>query len=85
MPEYLAELYLSTTGQDGFADAARRVRAAASEMGLQGTPVRCLEALFVPEDETCLFRLEAADASLVRELGERAALLFAHVAPAIAG
>ena len=63
---------------DGWADldrvAARARRAAARSSG-NGTTVRLLRSVFVPEDETCLFVYEASSVEAVRAAARRADLV----------
>jgi len=82
--EYLAELYVSRS--DGaFAErSTSRVRIAAAELTREGTPVRWVRSIFVPEDETCFVLCEAATADAVRETARRAALTFERIAEAVA-
>ena len=66
MAQYLAELYVSRT--DGaFAErSTSRVRIAAAELTREGTPVRWVRSIFVPDDETCFLLYEAESADTVR-------------------
>jgi hypothetical protein len=43
-------------------------------MRRNGTPVRFLRSIFVPEDETCFFLFEAPTAAAVRDTARRAQL-----------
>lgn len=83
MAEFLVELYVSRT--DGLAaeSGAERARLAAEELTREGTPVRYLSSVFVPEDETCFSLYEAATAEAVHEVARRAALRFEHVSEAV--
>jgi hypothetical protein len=51
--------------------AARRVT---DEMRGEGSPVRLLRAVFVPEDESCFFIYEGTNAAAIREAARRADL-----------
>lgn len=79
MAEFLVELYVSRTDAAAAAQGAERARLAALELTREGTPVRYLRSIFVPEDETCLYLYEAASADAVRIAAERAALSFERV------
>jgi predicted methyltransferase MtxX (methanogen marker protein 4) len=79
---YLVELYFAET--DAAVRGAERTRLAAEELTREGTPVRCLSSIFVPEDETCFLLCESASVEAVREAVRRAALPFARVARAVA-
>lgn len=54
-------------------------RTASAQLSRQGTPVRFVRSIFVPEDETCFHLYEAASAESVREAARRAALPFERV------
>ncbi|MGH7359236.1 MAG: nickel-binding protein [Candidatus Rokuibacteriota bacterium] len=84
MAEFLVELYVSRTDAGAVELGAARARAAAEALTREGTPVRYLRSIFVPEDETC-FLYEAGSADAVREAAGRAGLAFERVAEAIAG
>jgi hypothetical protein len=78
--EFLVELYVSRTDSGAVESDAARARLAAEELTREGTPVRYLRSIFVPEDETCFSLYEAASADGVREVARRAELRFEHVA-----
>jgi hypothetical protein len=81
--EFLLELYVSRTDLAAFVDRADRARLAAEELSRQGTAVRYLYSIFVPDDETCFYLYEAASADCVREAARRAALPFDRVSEAV--
>ena len=83
MTEYLLELYVARADAVAIDEDAQRVRLAAEEHTRQGTPVRYLRSIFVPEDETCFLIFEAGSADAVKAVAERASLSFEHVATAI--
>jgi hypothetical protein len=74
MAEFLLEVYMSRADRTKLEAGAGRARRAAEELLGEGTPVRLLRAVFVPEDETCFYFYEAASADAVREAAERAVL-----------
>ena len=76
---YVAELYLPRTGGGEAVRAVEQLRAAAAEL----TGVRHLRAIFVPDDETCFHLFEATSAEAVGAAGERAAIRFGRIAPAV--
>ncbi len=84
MAEFLLETYVAETDRAACAREAERCRLAADEVTREGTPVRFLRWIFVPEDETCFYLYEAASAELVREVARRAQLPFDRVAEAVA-
>jgi Protein of unknown function (DUF4242) len=82
--EFLVELYVSRTDTVGAERGAERARLAAEELTREGTPVRYLRSIFVPEDETCFYLCEAASLEVVRETARRADLSFERIAEAVA-
>jgi uncharacterized protein DUF4242 len=82
MTEFLVELYVSRTDEAAVERGAARGRLAAEELTSEGTPVRYLRSIFVPEDETCFLLYEAASADAVREAARRAELPLARVSEA---
>ena len=83
MAEFLVELYVSRTDPDAVGRDVERARAASAELTREGTPVRFMRSIFVPEDETCLFLFEAGSVDVVREAARRAALSYDHVAETV--
>jgi hypothetical protein len=83
MAQYLLELY---TGRHDVAEVmadAARTRRAAAELTGEGTPVRYLHSIFVPEDETHFVLCEAGSADAARETARRAGLGAVRVVDAI--
>jgi hypothetical protein len=74
MQEFLVELYVPRADRAGAEAAAERALSAAAELTREGTPVRYLRSIFVPEDETCFFLYEAASAEDVERATRRASL-----------
>lgn len=64
------------TDLEGMVSAARK---AVSELRDQGTPVRLLRSIFVPEDDACFLLYEGPSAESVRSAVEAAALTGAQV------
>ncbi len=83
MAEFLLEFYLSRLDDAAVAPMSAKARIAAEQLTRQGTPVRYLRAIFVPEDETCLFLYEAGSAETVRQAAVLAGLTFERVAEAL--
>jgi hypothetical protein len=83
MTEFIAELYVARGNHDAVGTDAERARVAAAELTREGTPVRLLRSIFVPEDETCFLLYEAASAEAVREAVRRAAIACEHVAETV--
>ncbi|MDQ3669189.1 MAG: DUF4242 domain-containing protein [Actinomycetota bacterium] len=84
MPEFLVELYVPRTDAAAVEQGAARARLAAAELTREGTPVRYVRSIFVPEDETCFLLCEAGSVDDVRETARRAALSFERIAEALA-
>jgi Protein of unknown function (DUF4242) len=77
--EFLVESYVAQADWPAFERTAKRCRLAAEELTRQGTHVRFLRSIFVPEDETSFLLYEASSATDVREAVGRAALPFERV------
>jgi hypothetical protein len=84
VPEFVVELYISRTDAGMVGHGADRARRAAEELSRQGTPVRYLRSIHIPEDETCFLLYQAASADAVRTAAGRAGLPFDHVAEVVA-
>ena len=84
MPEFLVELYVSRQASTAVAVDLERARIAAEELTSEGTPVRCIRSILVPEDETCLCLYEAESIDAVREASLRSGLAFERISAAVA-
>jgi hypothetical protein len=80
---YLVEGYRPGIPVEALRRAAQRLRAAAEQMAREGKPVRYVRSAIVPDDESCLFFLEAASESVVREAYARACVHFERISTAI--
>jgi hypothetical protein len=74
MTEFLVELYVSKTQCDAVTVTLARLQSAAAQLTVERRPVRVVRSIFVPEDETCFFLVEATSAEDVRESARRASL-----------
>lgn len=83
MAEFLVELYLSRMDSSSVRRDAEQARLAAEQLTGEGTPVRYVRSLFVPDDETCFLLYEADSADAVREAATRAALPFDRVSETV--
>jgi hypothetical protein len=79
MAEYLLETYVARTDTDAVERGGKLAKAAAEELAHEGTAVRYLGSILVPEDETCFYVYEASSADAVRAAAERASLPAARV------
>ena len=84
MAEFLVELYVAREEAAVLELQAERAQRAAEELTDEGTPVRFLRSIFVPEDETCFFLYEAVSVAAVRDAVGRAGLLCERVVEAVA-
>jgi uncharacterized protein DUF4242 len=82
--EFLVELYVARSDASAVERSAERARLAAEELTRQGTPVRYLSSIHIPEDETCFLLYQAACVDAVRTAAGRAGLPFDHVAEVVA-
>jgi hypothetical protein len=78
---YLAEVYLAHAGE--FEMTTSPVVVAARAIRGEGTPVRYVRSIFVPEDQTCLLLFEAGSPATVQQVTERAGLQVTRVVAAM--
>lgn len=81
MSPYLAEVFLRHAGE--FAALSSPIRAAARAVRREGTPVRHVRSIFVPEDQTCLLLFEASSPAVVQQVTQRAGLQVTRVVVAM--
>lgn len=74
MTRYLLELYQPKSGAEALRVAIERLAASAVALTGEGIPVRYLDTIFLPRDETCLHLVEAPCEADVRTVVERAAI-----------
>jgi len=84
VPQYLVELYVPRSDAGAVERDANEAERAARELARDGTPIRYLHSIFVPEDETCLLLFEAASLDDVREAARRAGLVSGRLIEAVA-
>jgi|ERR687897_711907 hypothetical protein len=80
---YLVELHEPPGGWQALQELAARARDSAELLNAQGTPVRFLRSIFVPEQDSCFFLYEAASVEVVGEAGRRAAVAMGRVESAL--
>lgn len=83
--EFLVELYVARGRGREIEGLELRTRAAADELTAEGTPVRLLRSIFVPEDETCFLLCEAVSSEAVQEAARRAGVRYERIAETGAG
>lgn len=74
MPTFIVETYLSGDAEGEPDRTIDRTMAAVAELGSGGRAIRVLDAIFVPDDEVCLFLFEAGSAAIVSEAATLAGL-----------
>jgi hypothetical protein len=84
MTEFLVELYVSKTDRDAVPVTLARLHRAAAQLTVERHPVRVVRPIFVPEDETCFFLVEATSIEDVRQTARRASLEWERVLEAAA-
>jgi hypothetical protein len=83
MRSYLVELYQPAADAGAVSAEAERAREAARQLTREGTPVRYLRSLLIPEDETCFHLFEGVSAEAIGEASRRAALDYLRVVEAV--
>jgi hypothetical protein len=83
MAEFLLEFYVAQTNAFAFERNEIRARIAAEELTREGSPVRFVRSIVIPEDETCFYLCEAASVDAVRQLAERAGMPVGRVVEAV--
>jgi hypothetical protein len=83
MTQFLLERYVPRANDGAIERDAERARLSAEALTLEGTPVRYLRSIFVPDDETCFLLYEAGSVEAVRAAALRAALPFERISLAI--
>ena len=71
---YLVEAYVSKSDANGPAGIADRAVLASKEMGREGTFVRYVRSIFIPQDETCFHIFEAESEQDARNAAARAGI-----------
>lgn len=74
VPDYVVEFYLSRLHASEVKPAAERARSAAAAMTRDGTTVRYLRSVFLPDDETGFHFFSAEREQDVRDTARRARL-----------
>ncbi len=82
MATFLAEAYLPAPASVQLRQLVARLRAAAGELTGEGTPVRLLQTIFVPEDEVCFHLFEGSSADVVGEAARRVGFDFERIVEA---
>jgi hypothetical protein len=80
MAEFVLEFYASRADASAVRRRTRRARLAADAVAEEGTPVRYVRSIYVPDDETCFVLYEATSSEAVQKAAARADLSFSRVA-----
>jgi Protein of unknown function (DUF4242) len=83
MREFVAEQYLPATAASASVTLAGVARRAAEQLACEGTQVRFVRSIFIPQDETCLHFYLAESAEAVQVAAARASLRLERVAEAV--
>lgn len=83
MPEYLVEVYVSRDAPPVTTPEIDEVSLAANQLTQEGTPVRLLQSIYVPDDETGFYLFHALTVDAVREASARAGLQYEHISEAV--
>ena len=81
--KYLIEAYVPTSSTASLGDHDVRLRRAAQEMAAEGTAIRLLDTLLIPEEEICFFVFEACSHEDVAELSRRAEIGYERIVRAL--
>ena len=79
MKSYVVELPVPAEYATDLASAGERARSAAEQLTREGTSVRWVRSVYVPEYETCLLVFEAPTAEAVDQAGRRAGLTYERI------
>jgi hypothetical protein len=71
---YTLELVRPEGGWSRLPELVANAREASEQLTREGTAVRFVRSVFVPEDETCFYLYEAPSTDAVREAARRASL-----------
>jgi len=85
VPEFLAEVYVSSGPGNPAGPSLDEVSLAADLMTRDGIPVRLSRFIYVPQDETCFYLFEAQSGDAVAETALRCGLRVDRVTEAVSG
>ena len=83
MPNYLVETFLARGDADHPGAREMATRAAIDALRRDGSSIRCIGALYVPDDEICLYTFDAPTADDVERLADRAGLRVLRIVEAM--
>jgi hypothetical protein len=82
MPDFVVERYRSSSDPDSLWAVAARLTAGARHVSPDGTSVRYVDTIFLPNDETCLHLFKAPSEADVRAVTRQAAIEADRIMPA---
>jgi hypothetical protein len=82
MASFLVEVYAPGSAE-GLKDAVARARSASRALSREGTAVRHVRAILVPEDKVCFHLFEGPSALVVGEASRRAGLRQVRIIEAV--
>jgi hypothetical protein len=85
VPEFLAEVYVSSASEGASLPRVEDVARAADQVTRDGEQVQLLRLILVPDDETCFYLYRAESAQAVVSAGRRVGLRFDRVVEAASG
>jgi len=83
LPTYLVDRDLPGITRDQLAAAHRAATETARRFTAEGTPIRYIRSLFLPQEARCLCLFEALDAESVRSLNDTAQIPFTSISEAL--
>jgi hypothetical protein len=83
LPTYLVDRDLPGISRDQLAAAHRAATETARRFTAEGTPIRYIRSLFLPQEARCLCLFEAVDAESVRCLNDTAQIPFTSISEAL--
>ena len=83
MPTYLVERYWPGVTSELLLEALERSRRAMEEMGGEGTRVRHISCILIPDEEVVFSVYEGPSAVVVQQVSERAGIPFSRIVTAI--
>jgi hypothetical protein len=83
MVAFLAEVYTSAAAATLAPAGIEHLSRAADELTREGTAVRFVRSILIPEDETCFYLYEAGSRQAVYDAAARAGLRLARVTEAL--
>lgn len=81
--KYIVEAYVPTGRTASLGNHDVRLRTAAAEMAAEGTAIRHLNTLFIPEEEICFYVFEASSPEDVAEVSRRAEIGYERIVRAL--